>query len=121
MGQPAAGRTTAYRLACGVFDAIGEEEDGRIPERIDALLARSDGRRCRPGKSWAWPGGAKEPAAVKGAFRELSRLLHPDKNPSPPISGEKLLGRRPFPRRARANGLGSESRASFEAWGCEMD
>ena len=77
-----------WRIRC---DA-GDEEDGALVERIDALLARQDASTLPP---WDVLGVARnaEPAAVKGAFRELSRLLHPDKRSwlGRKISGEKLV------------------------------
>ena len=65
-----------WRIRC---DA-GDEEDGALVERIAALLARSDASTLSP---WEVLGVARnaEPAAVKGAFRQLSRLLHPDNGP----------------------------------------
>ena len=81
-GRPAAGRTTAYPLGCGVFDAI--------QERTRTGRSSSASTRC-----WEVLGVARnaEPAAVKGTFRELSRLLHPDKRSwlGRKISGEKLV------------------------------
>ena len=77
-----------WRIRC---DA-GDEEDGALVERIDALLARQDASTLPP---WEVLGVARnaEPAAVKGAFRDLSRLLHPDKRSwlGRKISGEKLV------------------------------
>ena len=61
-------------------DAAGDEEDGALVERIAALLGRPDAATLPP---WEVLGVARnaEPAAVKGAFQELSRLHHPDKGP----------------------------------------
>lgn len=77
-----------WRIRCD----SGEEEDGALVERIAALLARPDASTLPP---WEVLGVARnaEPAAVKGAFRELSRLLHPDKRSwlGRKISGEKLV------------------------------
>ena len=77
-----------WRIRC---DA-GDEEDGALVERIDALLARPDASTLPP---WEVLGVARnaEPAAVKSAFRQLSRLLHPDKRSwlGRKISGEKLV------------------------------
>ena len=86
---PAAGRTTAYPLGRIRCDA-GEEEDGALVERIEALLARPDASTLPP---WEVLGVARN---ARAPFRELSRLLHPDKRSwlGRKISGEKLVSGR---------------------------
>ena len=91
-----------WRIRCD----SGEEEDGALVERIAALLARPDASTLPP---WEVLGVARnaEPAAVKGAFRELSRLLHPDKRSwlGRKISGERL---------ARADALFATAQKAYD-------
>ena len=64
-----------WRIRC---DA-GDEEDGALVERIDALLARPDASTLPP---WEVLGVARNADAdeVKRSYRNLARRYHPDRN-----------------------------------------